>query len=58
LRRGADIIVGTPGRLMDLLEKGSLKLSDVKNIVLDEADEMLKVGFQDDIERILSSAPE
>ncbi|MBV8516415.1 MAG: DEAD/DEAH box helicase [Acidobacteria bacterium] len=58
LDRGAQIVVGTPGRLIDHLDRGSLKLDAVKLIVLDEADEMLKMGFIDDIERILSGAPQ
>ncbi|HEX7153678.1 MAG TPA: DEAD/DEAH box helicase [Thermoanaerobaculia bacterium] len=57
LERGVQIVVGTPGRLIDHLDRGSLDLSTVKMIVLDEADEMLKMGFIDDIERILGSAP-
>ncbi|GAA2038771.1 DEAD/DEAH box helicase [Yaniella flava] len=58
LRRGAAIVVGTPGRVIDHLEKGSLDLSDLKYLVLDEADEMLRMGFAEDVDRILSSAPE
>jgi ATP-dependent RNA helicase DeaD len=57
LERGAQIVVGTPGRLIDHLDRGSLRLDAVKLIVLDEADEMLKMGFIEDIERILSGAP-
>ncbi|HET7435246.1 MAG TPA: DEAD/DEAH box helicase [Thermoanaerobaculia bacterium] len=57
LERGVQIVVGTPGRLIDHLDRGSLKLDGLKMIVLDEADEMLKMGFIEDIERILSSAP-
>ena len=53
LRRGAQIIVGTPGRVIDHLEKGSLDISDLRFLVLDEADEMLNMGFQEDVERIL-----
>lgn len=53
LQRGTHIIVGTPGRIMDHLERGSLKLDQLKTVVLDEADEMLKMGFIDDIEWIL-----
>jgi ATP-dependent RNA helicase DeaD len=56
LRSGVDIVVGTPGRVMDHLRRGSLKLADVKYVVLDEADEMLDMGFVDDIETILQSA--
>src|SRR5699024_4575457 len=50
LRRGAQIIVGTPGRVIDHLEKGSLNISDLRFLVLDEADEMLQMGFQEDVE--------
>lgn len=57
LRRGASIVVGTPGRVIDHLERGSLDLSDLKYLVLDEADEMLRMGFAEDVDRILSSAP-
>ncbi|MBZ8177046.1 DEAD/DEAH box helicase [Corynebacterium sp. 3HC-13] len=58
LRRGAQIIVGTPGRVIDHLEKGSLDISSLKFLVLDEADEMLQMGFQEDVERILADTPE
>lgn len=57
LRRGVDIVVGTPGRLMDLMERDVLELSDIRTVVLDEADEMLSMGFIDDIETILSKTP-
>jgi len=57
LRRGVDIVVGTPGRLNDLLERGVLVLSDVKTVVLDEADEMLNMGFIEDVEKILATTP-
>lgn len=57
LRRGAQIIVGTPGRVIDHLEKGSLDISQLKYLVLDEADEMLNMGFQEDVERILVDTP-
>lgn len=57
LRQGVDIVVGTPGRLLDLIEKGELDLSCVRTVVLDEADEMLSMGFIDDIEEILSTSP-
>ncbi|HEX8255906.1 MAG TPA: DEAD/DEAH box helicase [Thermoanaerobaculia bacterium] len=57
LERGAHVVVGTPGRLIDHLDRGSLDLSKVRVIVLDEADEMLKMGFVDEVERILSAAP-
>ena len=58
LRRGAQIIVGTPGRVIDHLEKGSLDISDLSFLVLDEADEMLNMGFQEDVERILEDTPD
>ncbi|GHF48192.1 superfamily II DNA/RNA helicase [Deinococcus metalli] len=58
LRRGVDIVVGTPGRLIDHLERGNLDLGDVKFAVLDEADEMLSVGFAEAIETILEKTPE
>ena len=57
LRQGVDIVVGTPGRLLDLIDKGELVLNQVSTIVLDEADEMLSMGFIEDIERILSAVP-
>ncbi|HJE91639.1 MAG TPA: DEAD/DEAH box helicase [Dietzia timorensis] len=58
LRRGAQIIVGTPGRVIDHLEKGTLDLSGLRHLVLDEADEMLTMGFQEDVERVLEDTPE
>ncbi|UGQ46894.1 DEAD/DEAH box helicase [Massilia endophytica] len=58
LRRGVHVVVGTPGRVIDHLEKGSLDLSKLKTLVLDEADEMLRMGFIDDVERILQETPE
>ena len=58
LRHGAQVVVGTPGRLIDLLQRKALKLEDLSHLVLDEADDMLNMGFIDDIERILSFAPE
>ncbi|KAJ6802054.1 DEAD-box ATP-dependent RNA helicase 53-like [Iris pallida] len=54
---GVDIVVGTPGRIIDLVERRSLDLSEVKFVVLDEADQMLAVGFQEDVENILSYLP-
>jgi ATP-dependent RNA helicase DeaD len=57
LRRGVHVVVGTPGRIIDHLEKGSLDLSLLKNLVLDEADEMLRMGFIDDVEAILKKMP-
>ncbi|BBZ12840.1 DEAD/DEAH box helicase [Mycobacterium branderi] len=58
LKRGAQVVVGTPGRVIDHLERGTLDLSRVDYLVLDEADEMLQMGFADDVERILSDTPE
>jgi ATP-dependent RNA helicase DeaD len=57
LRRGVHVVVGTPGRVIDHLEKGSLDLSHLKTLVLDEADEMLRMGFIDDVETILKTTP-
>jgi len=57
LRRGVDILIGTPGRLLDHLRRGTLKLSGIQIVVIDEADEMLDMGFIDDIEEILSRVP-
>jgi len=57
LRRGVDIVVGTPGRLIDLIDKNVLQLSEIKTVVLDEADEMLSMGFVEDIETILAETP-
>lgn len=57
LRRGVHIVVGTPGRIMDHLEKGTLDLTQLKFLVLDEADEMLKMGFAEDVETILADTP-
>ncbi|PIA56433.1 hypothetical protein AQUCO_00700630v1 [Aquilegia coerulea] len=54
---GVDIAVGTPGRIIDLVERGALNLSEVRFVVLDEADQMLAVGFQEDVECILSYLP-
>jgi ATP-dependent RNA helicase DeaD len=58
LKRGAHVVVGTPGRVIDHLERGTLDLSRVDYLVLDEADEMLAMGFAEDVERILSETPE
>ncbi len=58
LKQGVEIVVGTPGRILDHLSRGSLKLDRVSWVVLDEADEMLNMGFVEDIESILSHAPE
>jgi ATP-dependent RNA helicase DeaD len=57
LKRGVDVVVGTPGRLLDLLKRGVLDLGELKTLVLDEADEMLSMGFIEDIEAILAETP-
>jgi ATP-dependent RNA helicase DeaD len=57
LHRGVQIVVGTPGRVLDLLKRGDLRLDQLSWLVLDEADEMLNMGFIQDVERILSKAP-
>ncbi len=57
LRRGVDIVVGTPGRLLDLIYRSVLDLGGIRTVVLDEADEMLSMGFIEDIESILSNTP-
>ena len=57
LKKGADVVVGTPGRLIDLLRQGHLHLSGVETVVLDEADEMLDLGFLPDVETLLSRVP-
>jgi len=58
LERGIQIVVGTPGRVIDLLERKNLNFSELKWVVLDEADEMLSMGFIDDVKKILKQAPE
>ena len=58
LKRGAQVVVGTPGRVIDHLERGTLDLSRLDFLVLDEADEMLQMGFAEDVERILADTPE
>jgi superfamily II DNA/RNA helicase len=58
LRHGADVVVGTPGRLLDLVDRGALDLGHIKVLVLDEADKMLDLGFLPDVERILRKTPE
>jgi ATP-dependent RNA helicase DeaD len=58
LNKGVDIVVATPGRLLDLLKRGAINLRLVKTVVLDEADEMLNMGFIEDVESILSETPE
>jgi ATP-dependent RNA helicase DeaD len=55
IRRGADIVVGTPGRVLDLVKRKILKLQDIKWLVLDEADEMLNMGFKEDLDQILET---
>ena len=57
LRRGADVIVGTPGRVIDHLEKGTLKIDALSTLVLDEADEMLRMGFVDEVGKVLERIP-
>ncbi|WP_232678548.1 DEAD/DEAH box helicase [Nocardioides sp. R-C-SC26] len=57
LRRGVHVVVGTPGRIMDHLDKGTLDLSELRHLVLDEADEMLNMGFAEDVETILADTP-
>ncbi|MEE9358586.1 DEAD/DEAH box helicase [Candidatus Vondammii sp. HM_W22] len=58
LKRGVHVVVGTPGRVMDHMRKGTLKLNNLQALVLDEADEMLRMGFIDDVEWILEQTPE
>ena len=58
LKSGAHIVVGTPGRLLDLIKRKALKLHDIETLILDEADEMLNMGFLEDIESIISRVPE
>ncbi|MDX6322744.1 MAG: hypothetical protein QOF52_2602 [Propionibacteriaceae bacterium] len=58
LKEGVDVVVGTPGRLLDIADRGALDLSHIKVLVLDEADEMLDLGFLPDVERILAKTPE
>ncbi len=57
LKRGAQIIIGTPGRVMDHMRRGTLKLANINTMILDEADEMLNMGFREDIETILVQIP-
>ncbi|MGE5682383.1 MAG: DEAD/DEAH box helicase, partial [Bacillota bacterium] len=57
LKKGVQVVIGTPGRVMDHMERGTIDLSEVKMVVLDEADEMLDMGFRDDIEFILKTTP-
>lgn len=58
LKRGAQVVVGTPGRVMDHMRKGTLKLDQLQALVLDEADEMLRMGFIDDVEWVLEQTPQ
>ncbi|MBM3685565.1 MAG: DEAD/DEAH box helicase [Actinobacteria bacterium] len=58
LRRGVDVVIATPGRALDLCDRGSLKLDSVRTVVLDEADEMLEMGFIEDIETLLAKTPD
>ncbi|MFI7673140.1 DEAD/DEAH box helicase [Actinophytocola sp. NPDC049390] len=58
LRRGVDVVVATPGRALDHIARGTLRLADLRTVVLDEADEMLDMGFAEDIEAILADTPE
>ncbi len=57
LRRGADVVIGTPGRVIDHLKRGTLDLSTLRFLVLDEADEMLQMGFAEDVEAVLAATP-
>jgi ATP-dependent RNA helicase DeaD len=58
LQRGVHVVVGTPGRILDHLERGTLKLDAIETVVLDEADEMLRMGFIEDVNRILEQTPD
>jgi ATP-dependent RNA helicase DeaD len=58
LRKGAEVVIGTPGRILDHLARGTLELRDLKIVVLDEADRMLDIGFRPDIEKILRRCPQ
>ena len=55
LKNGCEIFVGTTGRVLDHIERGNIDFSSIKTIVLDEADQMLKLGFKEDVEKILST---
>ena len=57
LKRGTDVLVATPGRLLDFIEKGTIKLDTIKHLVLDEADRMLDMGFMPDVRRIIEKCP-
>lgn len=52
LRRGVDLFVGTTGRVLDHIERGNINFSSVKSVVIDEADQMLKLGFKEDVEKV------
>ena len=58
VKRGAQIIVATPGRLIDLIDRKAINLSTIQYVVLDEADEMLNMGFKEDLDKILSFTPD
>ncbi|MCX7743672.1 MAG: DEAD/DEAH box helicase [Flavobacteriales bacterium] len=58
LKKGVDIVVGTPGRIMDHMERGTLNINHISHLILDEADEMLNMGFVEDIEKILAQTPQ
>jgi ATP-dependent RNA helicase DeaD len=55
LRRGVDIFVGTTGRVLDHMERKNIKYTDLKTVVLDEADQMLKLGFKEDVEKVMKT---
>ena len=57
LKSGAQVVVGTPGRVVDHIEKGTLNLSSLETLILDEADEMISMGFKEDLEKVLEAAP-
>ncbi|MGE3262023.1 MAG: DEAD/DEAH box helicase [Bacteriovoracia bacterium] len=57
LKYGATVVVGTPGRVVDHIDKGTLKLNNLKTLILDEADEMISMGFKEDLEKVLQAAP-
>jgi ATP-dependent RNA helicase DeaD len=57
LKYGATVVVGTPGRVVDHIDKGTLKLNNLKTLILDEADEMISMGFKEDLEKVLKAAP-
>ena len=58
LKNGTQLVIGTPGRVMDHMRRKTVKMDHIHTVVLDEADEMLNMGFRDDIETILSGVPE